>query len=113
MQTVLETPQFARQAEAIFTDEERQANAVLLAFNPLAGAEVVGTGGVRKIRFGYGGKGKRGGSRIISFFFSEHAPIYQLACYAKNRKENLTRGEITAMKKLTAAIKDAHRKRTK
>jgi len=113
MQTVLETPQFARQAEAIFTDEERQAIAVLLAFNPVAGAEIIGTGGVRKVRFGFGGRGKRGGSRIIYFFFNEDIPIYEIACYAKNAKENLTKAEIAAMKKLTTAIKAEYRKKSK
>jgi hypothetical protein len=61
MQTVAETPTFIKQAEALFSDAEKAALIDYLAANPLVGDEIPGSGGVRKVRFAAGGKGKRGG----------------------------------------------------
>ena len=40
--------------------------------NPEAGDQIVGTGGLRKLRFGdlRRGKGKRGGLRVIYYFWT-------------------------------------------
>ena len=58
MQTVAETPLFYRQAEKLFSEEEKRDLIDYLAENPLAGDEIPGTGGVRKVRFGALGRGK-------------------------------------------------------
>ncbi len=63
MQTVAETPLFSRQADRLFSEVERRELIDYLAENPLAGDEIPGTGGVRKLRFGALGRGKRGGKR--------------------------------------------------
>ncbi|MCY3997402.1 MAG: hypothetical protein OXF07_14795 [Rhodobacter sp.] len=60
-----ETPTFSRQADRLFTGEERHALINYLAENPRAGEEIPGTGGVRKLRFAALGRGKRGGARMI------------------------------------------------
>ena len=65
MQTVAETPLFSRQADKLFSEEERRDLIDHLAENPLAGDESPGTGGVRKVRFGAFGRGKRGGARVV------------------------------------------------
>ena len=48
MQTVAETPTFTRQSDRIFSEDEKRALIDFLARNPRAGAEIRGTGGVRK-----------------------------------------------------------------
>ena len=48
MRTVAETPTFTRQADRLFSEDERRELIDLLAENPLAGDEIPGTGGVRK-----------------------------------------------------------------
>ena len=72
MQTVAETPTFARQADKLFSEDEKRAVIDFLAENPLAGDEVPGTGGVRKLRFGASGRGKRGGARVIYYFLGNY-----------------------------------------
>lgn len=59
MQTVAETSLFVKQAAALFTDDERKDLIDFLATHPQAGDEIPGAGGVRKLRFGAKGKGKR------------------------------------------------------
>ncbi|MGE0581234.1 MAG: addiction module toxin RelE, partial [Steroidobacteraceae bacterium] len=78
MQTVVETPVFLRRAEKLLTQDERDELITYLATHPLAGDEIVGTGGVRKVRFGAKGKGKSGGVRVIYYFYDRDMPIYAL-----------------------------------
>jgi hypothetical protein len=111
MQTVLETWQFVKEASKLFTEEERQDLIDYLARNPLAGDEIVGSGGVRKIRHGLAGRGKSGGARVIYFFYTEEIPLYLITCYGKNTKSDLTRAEINAYAKLTESIKSQVRER--
>ena len=51
MQTVAETPTFSRQAAKLFSEDEKRELIDFLAEHPLAGDEIPGTGGVRKLRF--------------------------------------------------------------
>jgi len=87
MQTVAETPTFSRQADKLFNEDERRDLIDYLAEHPLAGDEIPGTGGVRKVRFGASGRGKRGGVRVIYFFGGEGVPIYALLAYSKVRQD--------------------------
>jgi hypothetical protein len=41
---------------------------------------------LRKLRVALGGGGKRGGARIIYYFYNENFPVLLLALYAKNEK---------------------------
>jgi len=109
MQTVAETSLFIRQAEAIFTPEEKSEVIDFLASNPLEGDEIPGTGGVRKVRVAAHGKGKSGGARIIYYFYSENAPIYALLAYGKNRKANLTPDEARVVTDFARRIKAMER----
>lgn len=75
-----------------------------LAANPMAGAVMQGTGGVRKMRWGRQGHGKRGGVRVIYYFHSERMPLYLLTVFAKNERENLTMAERNELARLVRAL---------
>ena len=111
MQTVAETPTFSRQADKLFSDDERRELIDYLAENPLAGDEIQGTGGVRKLRFGALGRGKRGGARVIYFYGGEDIPVYALLAYAKSAKTDLTPAERRTVAALAAAIRAAGKER--
>lgn len=112
MQTVAETPTFSRQADKIFSQDERRELIDFLARNPLAGAEIPGTGGVRKLRFAASGRGKRGGARVIYYYADAAMPIYALLAYAKAHKTDLTPNERRAVSALAAALKTARTEKT-
>ena len=99
MHTVVELPTFIRQAEAIFSQEERAALIDYLAANPLLGDEIPGAGGVRKLRFAASGRGKRGGARVI----------YALLVYAKNVRTDLSPAEKKTVAAIAKAIKQHQR----
>lgn len=93
MRTVVETPGYLKFANAIFTAAEREAIVGMLAANPDCGEVIPGTGGFRKVRVPRTGMGKRGGARVIYIVRSESYPVFLIAAYAKNQKENLTHAE--------------------
>ena len=105
MQTVAETPIFTRQTEKLFNEDEKHALIDFLAENPLAGDEIVGTGGVRKVRFAASGRGKRGGARVIYYWLDDTLPLYALLAYAKNAKYDMTPDEKRAVSALVTALK--------
>ena len=105
MQTVAETPTFSRQADKLFSEDEKRELIDYLAGNPLAGDEIRGTGGVRKVRFRAMGRGKRGGVRVIYFYAGEGVPIYALLAYSKSDQIDLSSRERRAVAALVKAIK--------
>lgn len=107
---VAETPLFLRQAKEVWTDSEHDDFVLYIAGNPEAGTVVPDTGGVRKVRWGRTGSGKRGGVRVIYFYHDRDQPLYLLMVYAKGRQEDLDPDEKKAVRKLAATIKDKKRK---
>jgi hypothetical protein len=105
LQTVVETPTFVRQAERLLSSEERAALVLCLAADPTAGDEIVGTRGVRKLRFAAKGKGKSGGVRVIYYFHDREMPVYALLLYGKNERADLTADQRKAVAACAAAIK--------
>jgi hypothetical protein len=75
------------------TPAEQDAVIDLVAYEPTCGDLISGTGGLRKIRVGRKGMGKRGGARVIYFFHDVEVPILLVAIYAKNEKGDLTPAE--------------------
>jgi mRNA-degrading endonuclease RelE of RelBE toxin-antitoxin system len=110
MQTVAETPIFIRRAEKLLSEEGHADLITYLATHPIAGDEIVGTGGVRKVRYGAMGRGKSGGVRVIYYFYDENLPIYALLVYGKNERADLTAEQRKSVAAFAAAIK-AVRKR--
>jgi len=111
MQTVAETPTFTRQADKLFSEDEKRELIDFLAVNPLAGDEIPGTGGVRKVRIAASGRGKRGGARVIYYYLDETMPIYALLVYAKNARDDMTPDEKRLVAALAAALKAAWKDR--
>ena len=106
MITIIEFPTFLSQIGKSMSTDERDEFIDFLAKNPDAGDEITGTGGVRKIRCGGNGKGKRGGVRVIYYFYNESAPVFLLTVYGKGEKEDLTseqKKQITSLAKILKA----------
>lgn len=95
--TVVETASFVADAKACLKDEERTEAINMIAANPECGDLIPGGGGIRKVRFAIGGKGKSGGVRIIYYYHNERVPTFLLAVFAKNDRANLTRAETNML----------------
>jgi hypothetical protein len=89
MFSFIETKLFSRLVgEHLSDDEYAELQKVLIA-DPQAGALISGSGGVRKIRWGTTGRGKRGGLRIIYYATTHLGIIWMLTLYPKNVTENI------------------------
>jgi hypothetical protein len=90
MQTFVETRLFTRLVQEYLSDDEYGALQQALVANPEAGDVIPGSGGVRKLRWGVAGRGKRGGIRVIYYLRSRQGQIWMLTLYAKNVEENIS-----------------------
>jgi hypothetical protein len=103
--TVAETPEYLRCAERLLSAVERADVVTYLAAHPRAGDLMQGTGGVRKLRWALGGRGKSGGARVIYYFHSEAMPLYLLTVYGKNERANLSGAERNDLAGLVRILK--------
>lgn len=111
MRTVIETPRYQSDAARLFTEDEQDAIIDLVASDPHCGVVIPGGGSVRKVRIGFGGRGKRGGARVIYIFGGDDVPVFLLAAFAKNERGDLARAEQAAMAKAVAAMLANYRRR--
>jgi len=108
--TVVELPEFARDAARIWSESERAEFTDYIARCPEAGDIVQGTGGVRKVRWTAKGKGKRGGARVIYFFYTPDNPLYLVAAYAKGERENISQADRKLYARMAAEMKSMLRR---
>lgn len=94
MRTVIETPTFQKQAEKLWTEEERLGFIDWIAANPLAGDVIPGADGARKVRWSRTGLGKSGGARVIYFNLTEREVVLLIAVYAKSDLNNMLAADI-------------------
>ncbi|MFT4926673.1 MAG: hypothetical protein ACI8WB_002771 [Phenylobacterium sp.] len=90
MNTIAETEPFQKKIAKLLSAEEKDEMIAYLSDHPAAGDLIQGTGGIRKLRWARGMKGKSGGVRVIYYFHSEMMPLYLLAAFGKNERANIS-----------------------
>lgn len=95
---------FERTARGLLTDREMQAVEQHLLRNPRAGDSLSATGGVRKIRAGLPGRGKRGGARVLYYYIELRSKVYFLLAFAKNVQANLTSDHKKSLRQLVRQL---------
>jgi hypothetical protein len=100
----IEMPTFTRSRVGILSDEELDRVQAELQVNPEAGDVIQGTFGVRKIRVAHGGKGKRGGARVLYYYVDARMTIYLMRVYAKSKQVDVSPGEKRALRMVVDAI---------
>ena len=88
----------------LITDDDRALLVDYLAYHPMAGNLIRGTGGVRKLRWGLEGRGKRGGARVVYFYHDMDMPLFALTAYAKNERSDLSQRDRNDFRQLTALL---------
>ena len=96
----LETPVFTRRIRELVDDEDYRRIQVRLLLNPETGDLIAGSGGLRKIRMGVRGRGKRGGARVIYYWRGSRSRIFMLLAYAKNERDNLNGEQLRMLRTL-------------
>jgi len=85
----IETKLFTRLVQEYLSDDDYSKLQQALLADPEAGAIIPGSGGVRKLRWGVVGRGKRGGIRVIYFLRTRQGQIWMLTLYAKNVADSI------------------------
>jgi len=96
----IESPAFSADVKQVLTDESYTHLQLHLAEYPFAGDLIRGMGGLRKVRWASGDKGKSGGVRVIYFHVVADAQIRMILIYRKGIKDDLTPKEKTVLRKL-------------
>jgi hypothetical protein len=89
MLSFIETKLFTKLVREHLSDEEYAQLQEALIRDPEAGDLIPGSGGVRKVRWGVKGRGKRGGIRVIYYARTRQGQIWMLTLYAKNVAETI------------------------
>ncbi len=90
---LIELSVFEKKARKLFSYKELSDLKDFLSKHPDQGDVIPGMGGIRKLRWAAGGKGKRSGARVIYFHYVSGLRLYLMTCYSKNEKEDITTDE--------------------
>jgi hypothetical protein len=107
----VELPAFAKYRADYLDDDGFGKLQAFLLKNPEAGDVIEGTGGLRKLRHGdpRRGKGKRGGLRVIYYWWDGGRQFWLFTLYDKDELENLSATEKKALKGMLKTELEARR----
>ena len=95
--TFIETPIFTKKINELISDEEYRLLQAELIQNPKSGDVIRNSQGLRKLRWKVQGKGKRGGIRVIYYFYLSRDQIFMLYPFKKSENEDLTPEQLKAL----------------
>ena len=96
----VELPAFARHRAEYLDDEGFRGLQQALMKDPGAGDVIEGTGGLRKVRHAdpRRSKGKRGGLRVIYYWWQRGSQFWLFTLYDKDQMDDLSAKERAALK---------------
>jgi mRNA-degrading endonuclease RelE of RelBE toxin-antitoxin system len=94
------TPAFEKKAKKHLTEDALEELLDFLEFHPEKGDLIVGTSGVRKLRWksGKNDKGKSGGVRVL-YHYSKGLLVLLITIFSKSEKENISKEERNDLKR--------------
>lgn len=107
----VELPAFARFRADYLDDDGFRGLQTALMTDPEAGDVIERSGGLRKLRYGdvRRGKGRRGGLRVIYYWWDGGAQFWLFTLYDKNEAADLSAAEKKALKNMLKAELEARR----
>lgn len=96
----VETPVFTEEITGLLSDEEYGRLQLALVLRPAQGAVIRGSGGLRKIRWGVAGRGKRGGIRVIYYWEPAEDMCLMLYAYTKSAQGDLTAAQVKVLRQV-------------
>lgn len=96
----VETTIFTKRVLELLDDDSYAQLQLQIAAHPESGALIRGSGGMRKIRWAGHGRGKRGGVRVIYYWWSTQDRITMLLIYPKNEQDSLSPHEVKVLRQI-------------
>lgn len=97
---IIETTVFTRRIQDLLSDDAYRELQAELVKRPDAGSLIPGSGGLRKVRWGYQHQGKRGGVRVIYYWALQNEQILMLFVYPKNETDDLSPAQLRALRQV-------------
>ena len=98
----VELPPFQRYRRHYLDDDDFRLLQFVLLESPEAGDLIQHTGGLRKLRYADDrrGKGKRGGLRVIYYWWPSHRQIWLFTLYSKDEQPDLDLAQRRTLAKM-------------
>lgn len=96
----VETTVFTRQITGLLGGDEYRALQNALVLRPEAGAVIQNSGALRKIRWGRGAIGRRGGLRVIYYWDLPTETFFMIFAYPKNVQDDLTHEQLKLLRRV-------------
>ncbi len=96
----IETEVFTQQITQLIPDSSYKKLQEQLISNPYSGKVIRHSGGLRKIRWRLPDRGKRGGIRIIYYWYVEDDEIFMLLAYKKGKQTDLQPEQVKILRQL-------------
>jgi len=94
----VETAIFCKRVQQFMDDEDYAEMQAFLVGRPDAGKIIKSSGGIRKLRWAGSGRGKRGGLRVIYYWWVAKDRISMLLVYPKNEQDDLTADQLKQLR---------------
>ena len=98
MMLIIETAIFTKRVNERLNDEQYRLLQWILVRAPESGKIIPGSGGLRKLRWAGSGRGKRGGIRLIYYWFPKQDRLLMLFLFAKNEQADLTMQQLKTLR---------------
>ena len=95
---IIETAIFTKRVNELLDDEQYRLLQWILVKAPDSGKIIPGSGGLRKLRWAGSGRGKRGGIRLIYYWFPKQDRLLMLFLFAKNEQADLTAQQLKTLR---------------
>lgn len=95
---IIETPVFTKRIIEVLTDDEYKELQKEIVENPKKGDLIPGGKGLRKLRWSASGRGKRGGARVIYYWFVSDSEILMLFVFKKNERSDITKNQLKLLR---------------
>jgi hypothetical protein len=96
----VETSYFTKRVVELLSDEEYRLFQAALTAHPDMGDVIPGGGGLRKVRWTFGGRGKSSGVRIIYYWARPQERFLMLFIFPKAERVDLTPAQLQMLRKV-------------
>ena len=97
---IIETRAFTARIDGLLSGEDYRGLQTHLVRNPTSGDVIPGTGGLRKLRWGTKGRGKRGGCRVIYFWHPISERLLMLFAFSKSERADLNAAQKRVLRQV-------------
>jgi hypothetical protein len=103
---IVRTTVYERSIKKLLSASETEELEASVAGNPEKSVVIPNLKGIRKLRWGRAGQGKRGGLRVVYYYYRRNDVVYMLTAYTKSDREDLKPEEKKLLRRFVEELED-------